>query len=239
MRRFLIAGRVLCVFGFLVFSSCKKEEADAGIPDQSFTEEFDTLQSAINRGWQVINRSQQAASATWKQGASFPAYSSRGAFNGCISADYRSTTAGAVIISNWAVSPVVTLQNGDKIIFYSRVGLVPSGFGNDSTDYANRLQVRISTQGQSTNVGSASSAGDFTVLLLDINKNYEEYHTHPFLYSPTAYPPAWTRFETTLRNLTGPTEGRFAFRYFVEQGGNNGRGTEVAVDRVSYVGQAN
>ena len=49
--------------------------------------------------------------------------------------------------------------------------------------YPDRLQVRASTAGESTNVGTTSqSVGDFTTLLLDINENYQQ----------GGYPEAWT-----------------------------------------------
>ena len=58
--------------------------------------------------------------------------------------------------------------------------------------FPDRLQVRISTNGASTNVGStATGVGDFTTLLLDINLNY----------TTNGYPNVWTQFTVTLSGL--------------------------------------
>ncbi len=46
--------------------------------------------------------------------------------------DFTSTSAAAGIISNWIVSPVITMRNGDKIVFYTRTILYPLT-GGDST----------------------------------------------------------------------------------------------------------
>jgi hypothetical protein len=72
---------------------------------------------------------------------------------------------------------------------------------------------------------------------LDIDSTFKEYHTDPALFSSAAYPARWTRFEGRIRDLAKPVKGRFAFRYFILMGGANGRGTEVALDSVAYVGQ--
>ena len=58
--------------------------------------------------------------------------------------------------------------------------------------FPDRLQVRMSTNGASTNVGStATGVGDFTTLLLDINPNY----------TTNCYPNVWTQFTVTLSGL--------------------------------------
>jgi len=89
-----------------------------------------------------------------------------------------------------------------------------------------RLQVRMSTSGASTNVGAtATSVGDFTTLLLDINPTY----------TTTGYPNTWTQFTVTVSGLVSPTTGRMAFRYFVENGGPNGVNSDyIGIDTVQY-----
>jgi hypothetical protein len=231
------------------FLSCK-DDAYLSIapppPDASFTEEFDTIGAAYNRGWRYINVSEPKGTGFWTQGLfndpnitgfpgiiPFPAYSSKGSFPGYIGADYTSTSAQAGIISTWVVSPVTLLKNNDKIVFYTRGLILPAG--TDSTDYANRLQVRISTKEESTNTGTGADPGDFNSALLDINPFYKFYYSSAALYDPTAYPAQWTRFEATVSGLNAPVKGRFAFRYFVEGGGSNGLGTAVAIDSVAYI----
>jgi hypothetical protein len=215
-------------------------------PDVSFTEEFDTVTAAYARGWKVINVSDPKGTGTWTQGlyndpnvTGFPAaipfnaWSSKGSYPGFIGADYTSTSADAGIISNWLTSPVTLMKNGDKIIFYSRTVILPSP--TDSTDYGNRLQVRVSSTGESINVGSGNDPGDFTTTLLDINPFYKSYHSSAALFEPLAYPSTWTRFTATVGGLNGPVKGRFAFRYYVQDGGYNGRGTAVAIDSVAFI----
>jgi len=239
---FLLAS--ICILTLL--QSCKDDSyllTPPPVPDQSFVEEFDTAQSAYNRGWRFINRSELVGRTNWQNpttltGIPFISYSGTG--NGYLWADYQSTSGAAVTISNWAVSPELIMQNGDKIIFYTRTELL--FFNNDSTDFVNRMQVRLNKT-TSLNCGDGIDPGDFTVPLLDINPFYYEFLKSAFnnpanpLYQQArqAYPHVWTRFEATVIGLDGPTKGRFAFRYFTEEAGNNGRGSSIGVDAVSYV----
>jgi len=234
-----------------LLEACVKDSTESlkppPLPDQSFVEEFDTVTAAYDRGWRYLNVSDPKGTGIWVQAMfnnptitglpgpiPFPAYSSRGTYVGFIGADFTSTSAAAGVISNWIVSPVVSMQNGDRIIFYTRTVLYPLS-GGDSTDYANRLQVRISTSNESLNVGSGDDAGDFNTTLLDINPFSKEAHVIP--YVPDAYPIRWTRFEATIGGLNGATKGRFAFRYYLDGAGSNGLGSGVAVDSVAYVGK--
>lgn len=232
---------LLACAGFaLAFQSCRNDAylADpAPVADQSFTEEFDTVSSALSRGWVLRNASDSLGGGVWQQGGSvtpwFQAYSSSGTYVGFIGADYTSTRAQAATISNWLVSPAVTMQNGDKIVFYARGWVLPAT-ATDSTDYGNRLQVCVNSTSTEVAVGSGLDAGNFSTVLLDINPNYLEYHTTASLSSPYAFPGQWTRFEATVFGLNGPTRGRFAFRYLVEGGGSNGLGSGVGIDQVQY-----
>jgi hypothetical protein len=131
------------------------------------------------------------------------------------------------------------MQNGDKIVFYTRAEL--DFFNNDSTDFVNRIQVRLNKT-TSLNCGDGTDPGDFTVPLLDVNPFYYEFLKSAFnnpanpLYQQArqAYPHVWTRFEATVIGLDAPTKGRFAFRYFMEGAGSNGRGSSIGIDAVSY-----
>ncbi|MGB8191673.1 MAG: choice-of-anchor J domain-containing protein [Chitinophagaceae bacterium] len=237
----------------VALQACRKDDASTlalpAVSNQSFVEEFDTTSSAFARGWVPINASSPKGVSVWVQGLfnnpvitglaypiPFTPHSSKGSYAGFIGADYQSTSAAAGIISNWLVSPSINMQNGDKIVFYTRIALYDLG-GGDSTDYANRLQVRLNSRNDGLNVGDGFNPGDFTTTLLDINREYYEAHTSPALYNPEAYPTKWTRFEAVVGGLNGPTKGRFAFRYFTEDAGSNGRGSAVAIDSVAYVGK--
>jgi hypothetical protein len=251
MRKYTVR-KFLLPFSFaaVTFLSCKDDSyltVAPPPPDASFVQEFDTITAAYDKGWKFINVSLPKGTGFWVQGLfnnpdltgfpapiPFSAYSSKGTYVGYIGADYTSTSAGSGVISNWAVSPVTLIKSGDKIVFYARTIVLPTAT-IDSTDYANRLQVRVNTYNDGVNVGSGSDAGDFAKLVLDINPKYAEYHTQLSLFDPTAFPSTWTRFEAIIENLSVPVKGRFAFRYFVEGGGSNGRGTAVAIDSVAYI----
>jgi hypothetical protein len=114
----------------------------------------------------------------------------------------------------------VTLQNGAKLTFYTRTV--------DTPIHPDRLQVRMSTNGDSAKVGATpDSAGDFTTVLLDINPNY----------STTGYPNTWTQYSVTLSGLAKPVSGRLAFRYFVENGGNDANAPNsdyIGIDAIQF-----
>ena len=238
MKTFLFS--CLLLLGIL---SCSKEDkpAPAVVENQSFVEEFDTASAATERGWIFTNKSIDPGTTNWGNPSTppFPAFSWSTNPNGYLWADYNSTSSAAGVISNWAVSPVITMQNGDRITFYTRAEIFY--FNDDSTDFTNRLQVRLNARNTGQETGSGTTTGDFSILLLDINPGYNE-----FLYSKwtgrdpgalNAYPHRWTRFEAVVSGLAGPTPGRFAFRYFVEDAGNNGRSGSIGVDRVEYLGK--
>jgi hypothetical protein len=112
------------------------------------------------------------------------------------------------------------MQDGVVWTFYTRTVDVPT--------LPDRLQVRLSTNGASTNVGStAISVGDFQTLLLDINPTY----------TLTDYPTTWTQFTVPVSGVPSLTTGRLAFRYFVENGGPTGNNADyVGIDAVAVTG---
>ena len=246
MRKGPLSLLLGCVVFAATMQSCRNDEyltTPPPIPDQSFTEEFDTVSSALSRGWKLVNASDPLGSNIWQQGGTinpwFAPYSSNGTYAGFIGADYTSTSAAAGTISNWLISPVINMQNGDKIIFYTR-GLQYPGFdpltgqpNGDSTDYGNSLQVLINGANDGTAVGKGLETGSFTPVF-QINPTYISSHSKPALFSALAYPAQWTRFEATVFGLSNPVKGRFAFRYLVEGGGFNGLGSGVAIDKVQY-----
>jgi hypothetical protein len=258
-------GKFLLSISFIVsfLLSCKDDSSltiAPPSPDVSFTEEFDTATAAYNRGWRYLNVSDPKNVGFWAQGGfndpaitGFPGpvpyrpYSSKGSYAGFIGTDYTSTTTGT--ISNWVVSPVTLMKNGDKIIFYTRGIAIFYGYGTDSTDFSNRMQVCYSTNGGSLDVGSGTNPGAFSNVILDINPFYKEYHTvsdpittdaytWTVIRDPQAYPVNWTRFEAKVSGLNGAVSGRFAFRYFVENAGLGPLGTRatgVGLDSVAFV----
>lgn len=229
---------ILFCITVLIFCSCKKYNffpTPATVADQSFVEEFDTASAAISRGWQFINTSDPKGSSNWKDGGGvipfFKAYSNQGNNAGFIGVDYFSTSADKGVISNWLVSPSIIMQNGDKIIFYTRAWQVFNGV-NDTTDFGNSLQVRINPLNDSVNTGKGLTVGSFTQSLLDINPDLVYSSVlHPDVF---AYPSQWTKFTVTISGLNAPLKSRFTFRYFVTDGGSNGNASGIGIDAVAY-----
>jgi hypothetical protein len=184
----------------------------ANIMAQNISESFDNFAGLTGNGWVINNLSSPIGTVSWGQGdnsSPFPPYSGTGfAF-----VNYQSG-AGTATLSNWLIAPSRTFNNGDVVTFYTRTV--------DSPAYPDRLELRLSTNGASTNVGATStSVGDFTTVLLTVN---------PTL-TTTGYPSIWTQYTATISGLAGPTPGRVAFRYFVTSGGPNGTNSDyIGID---------
>lgn len=185
-------------------------------------ENFDTFTALATAGWTNTNQSTPAGASTWAQGGG-TAFSTGGYNGGATSftlCNFNSTT-GSGTISNWLITPVVSLQNGDIVTFYSRAG--GTGVG---TVYADRLELRLSTNGAATinPTGGATGLGDFTTLALTINPNL----------TSTGYPFTWTQYSYTVSGLTGVVPCKLAFRYYVTNGGPDGANSNiVGVDALS------
>src|SRR5439155_16431448 len=171
----------------------------------------------VPHGWARINNSAPGGTTNWFQGDDtvFPAQS--GGTTSYIAANFANTT-GSNTISNWLLTPPLSLTNGDTMTFYTRTVNPP--------DFPDRLQVRRSTNGGSVNVGTTpTDVGDFTVLMLDINPTY----------TTTGYPSAWTPFSVTVSGLASPATGRLDFRYFVENDGPYGKNsTYLGIDTFQF-----
>lgn len=211
-----------------LLQSCKdKEDGEAPIvvPDQSHTQEFDNIASATAAGWKFVNLSETrvASSVGFVNGpAAIPAFSGAG----YIFAGYQANS-GSGLISVWAISPKVTLQNGDKISFYT---LTVNDYSDPINVYPDRLQLRISPFEGDAITDEPTAIGGFVTNLVDVN---------PTLSAtlPTGYPDTWTKFEGTVSGLSKPVEGHYAFRYFVSDGGTAGVNSNgIALDKVVYTG---
>jgi len=228
----------------LAFSACVKDPKAVTdnrpvVQSDSWSEEFDDVGKLGSKGWVIINNTDKPGPEAWRQGryestnkatfgtdyvVGFPAYSASKSVNDFVSCDFY---AGALVanMSVWLISPAVKMKNGDQIVFYTRDAIDQGSFflksGND------RLQVCGNFTTPSTNVGNDwQSVGDFSSLLLDIN---------PTL-AAGAYPSSWTQYTVTLSGITGVISGRFAFRYFVQDGGPDGiNAGEVGIDALSYI----
>ncbi len=244
MKRKIITSLFIFSSIAVAFTACVKDEKTTTdnrpvVVSDSWTEEFDDVSKIGGKGWVIVNNTDKVGPEAWRQGryestnkatfgtdyvVGFPAYSASKSPNDFISCDFY---AGATIsnMSVWLISPATKMKNGDQIVFYTRDAIDQGSFFlKDGTD---RLQVRGNFTTPSTNVGNDwTSVGDFSTLLLDIN---------PTL-SFGAYPTAWTKYTITLSGITGTISGRFAFRYYVQDGGPDGiNAGEVGIDALSFI----
>lgn len=98
------------------------------------------------------------------------------------------------------ITPQLDFAAGATFSFYTRK---PS-----PDSYADRLEVRHSTNGASTNAGAnATTVGDFMTLVLSIN----------LTLVLGVHPTVWTQY--TVTGLPHGGSGRLAFRYYVISGG--------------------
>jgi uncharacterized repeat protein (TIGR01451 family) len=189
--------------------------ADQGPVPGCITEGFDNIMNLP--GWFIQNNSQPIGVLSWFQGNSavFPAQS--GAPTSYIAVNFNSG-GGVATISNWLLTPEINLAAIDTLTFYTRAVT--------GSTFPDRLQVRYSTNGPSTNVGAlATDVGDFTNLALDINPTY----------TVGGYPQVFTQFTLTSADISAPGTGRVAFRYFVENGGPAGSNSDyIGIDTFEF-----
>jgi hypothetical protein len=179
---------------------------------------FDDISTLAAAGWTTVNNSAPAGITNWYQGDPAIFNSETGAPNSYVAANFEAAAFGGNI-SLWLLSPVITLDNGVAISFFTRT--------ETTWVAADRLELRASVNGTSGNVGASdTSVGDFTTLLLTIN---------PAL-TVSGYPNAWTQFTAILSGLGGPVSGRFAFRYLVPDTSVNG--DYIGIDTVTATSPA-
>jgi hypothetical protein len=182
------------------------------------SENFDVFPTT----WTQINQSAPTGAATWSQGGG-TAFTP-GGFNGGATSfalvNYTSAT-GTGTISNWLMTPVINVQNGDVISFYTRTG------GDDTgAVYPDRLELRLSSTGAASVAPSTgpTDVGSFTTLALTVNPNL----------TVTGYPFVWTQYTYTISGLTVATDIKIAFRYFVTNGGTTGDNSNIiGIDALS------
>lgn len=247
-------------FVFLVIAaglfSCGKSDSETSVPkanDPSFTEDFDSLGKAVNRGWVIANNSRPIGTIPWVQG--FFYLSQHHEYDGKLGAtntyvydgfggmaysysgtDFAMTTNNCghrkAVISNWLISPVVEIKNGDIIRFYTRTYSNPA-------QGADRLQVLINPVNSSADVGrDATSVGNFSQVILDINRDY-------LLEGDGSYPGTWTSSkdinggsDLVVTGMPGSVakKSRIAFRYFVEDGGPSGANSVgIGLDKFEFI----
>ena len=223
---FTLTAILLAVFGFgLATTNYAQAAQEAPVNEAAtpaFTEGFEDITTLPGKGWFIQNNSVPIGVNSWFQGNPNVFTAQAGPNNSYIGANYTGTVDAGGTISNWLLTPVIELRNGDVFTFYTRT--------TSTAAFADRLQVRLSTNGASTNVGTGvSGVGDFTTLVLDINPTY--------VSGPSGgYPVAWTQYTITITSgATTPVNGRLAFRYFVEDGGPDGANSNyIGIDTFAY-----
>jgi len=208
LLRKVLACTICAAFPFLQVSA------------QAFTENFDDITTLAGSGWVMTNMSSPIGTTGWEQGlgtagGSFNAQN--GGATSFISADMENVAVNGTI-SNWLITPNRTFRNGDMFTFWTRKVLPDTK--------PDQLEVRISTNGASTNVGnSATSVGDFTTFVTAFNPSLEA----------GGYPTDWVLCTVIITNQPAPFSGRIAFRYYVPNGGHGGpNSTYIGIDNVVY-----
>lgn len=221
----LLAISLLVSVGVVLADGPDAAAARSGVPDNTapqadpldITEGFDDITTLPGDGWFTQNNSSPVGTTGWFQGNAtvFPAQA--GPTTSYIGANFNNTT-GANTISNWLLTPMVNLNDGDEVRFWTRS---PTG-----SAFPDRLELRMSLNGSSTNVGTlATDVGDFTTLLLSVNPSL----------TAGGYPGVWTEFVAVISGVPTPTDGRIAFRYFVTNGGPSGSNSDyIGIDTFTF-----
>lgn len=198
------------------------------VAQTQFSFGFDgTVAAMTTAGWQFTNQSAPSTPSTWSLGSytvplANPLFGSgdvntvpsgqAGGANSFGLVNFSSTT-GTGTISNWLITPTITVQNGDVVSFFSRKGT------DGTTDYPDRLELRMSPVAPHVNPSTGATAvGSFTTLCTSIN---------PTLVAGFVYPKTWTQYTYTVAGLTGSTAIKFAFRYHVTSGGPSGANSDI------------
>lgn len=186
-------------------------------PLDSLSENFDDITTLNGAGWSQQNLSSPVGSTNWFQGNNTVFNSQAGATNAYIGANFNNV-AGTGTISNWLLTPELALTKGSRLTFWTR-----SAF---AAGYGDRLQVRLSTSGASTDLGATpESVGVFDTLESDINPDLVD----------TGYPTVWTQYTVTVGDVPAGATGRIGFRYFVTNGGPTGSDSNyIGIDTVNF-----
>ncbi|PVW16535.1 T9SS-dependent choice-of-anchor J family protein [Marixanthomonas spongiae] len=184
-------------------------------PQATLLEEgFDDITTLPGVGYSFVNASDAIGATDWFQGNETVFPSQTGAPTAYIGANFNNT-AGSVI-NNFMITPVLNLENGDEIKFWTRT--------TTGSTFPDRLEVRLDPTGADTDPTGPADVGSYTELLLEIN---------PTLVTGV-YPDVWTEFTVTVSGLTGATDTRVAFRYWVTDAGPAGNNSDyIGIDTLS------
>lgn len=181
------------------------------------TENFDVFPAT----WIKTNQSEPVGTSNWQQG-NVSAFGS--GFNGgatsYVSVNFNSVAAGSAgTISNWLISPSISLKDGDVIKCYTRAG-------SNFSSIPDRLELRLSSNGDASIIPATGSTdlGSFTTLAASVNPNL----------TPSVYPVTWSEVLYTVEGLPTATDCKLAFRYYVTNGGPTGaNGNAIWIDALT------
>ncbi len=185
--------------------------------------------------WVVINNSSPAGAVSWEQGNQTGGNGTLTAYNGSTDdffmADFLAVSGTVGDISAFLITPTLSIYNGAELKFATRT-MVFSG----AALYPDRMQVLMSQTGSSVIPTGTASVGTFTDVLLDINPNLTPGTTSVVSNGTVnGYPQSWVVYTIPITNVTGTVTGRFAFRYFVQNGGSAGGNSRlIGLDAVRF-----
>ncbi|WP_317899167.1 T9SS-dependent choice-of-anchor J family protein [Aurantibacillus circumpalustris] len=200
------------------------------------SEDFTSPFNIGNNGWQVVDNTVPLSASSWTQGNQTGGNGTIPAYNGnnddFYMADFTAVNGSAPgTISAFLITPTVTIYNGAILQFATRT------LNQTAPNiYPDRLQVLMSQTGNTVIPTGPTNVGSFTDQLLDINPNLNSNNASAVSNgSVNGYPFAWTVYTLPISGVTGTVTGRFAFRYFVTNGGIGGVNSRlVGVDAVRY-----
>jgi hypothetical protein len=160
------------------------------------SENFADISALSAAGWVSINNSTPGGSTDWFQGNSAIFTAQSGAPDSYLAANLNAADFGGDI-SLWLITPELEFGTGTSTVsFWKRVA---------NAGYNDALELRLSSSGASTDVGSTPvSVGVFTAGM------------------STSLLPEWSILEATISNPGPPVAGRLAIRYLVTDTSVNG-----------------
>ena len=165
-------------------------------PLTMLSEHFNDISTLGAAGWVSINNSTPGGSTSWFQGDPAIFDAQAGAADSYIAANFNAADFGGDV-SLWLITPELEFGTGvSTVSFWTRVA---------NAGYNDALQLRLSTAGASTDVGSTpASVGVFTAGIV------------------ASLLPDWSNFDATISNPGPPIAGRLAIRYMVTDTSVNG-----------------
>jgi hypothetical protein len=125
--------------------------AAQGAGAQILSENFDSFAALAPAGWVFTNLSSSPLQG-WFAGNTGVFAAQSGAAGSYAAANFLSSSAVNGTISNWMITPAMTLAGGEVLTFWARA---------ESVDYLDGLTVRLNPTG-------TTAAGDFTLSLMSV-----------------------------------------------------------------------